>query len=101
MVGGCYRRAIIPTTIVGQKIGVLKVEDPLHPATKILGASWPVADELRSFYTSLGHRDDIWANDEKSARTVTAGIRWALGMENQHGRGRGQPVVLSKLSRRP
>jgi uncharacterized protein len=153
VLGGYYRRSIIPTAIVGQKIGVLKVEDPSHPATKMLGGSWAVAEEFyqfgtavwdasrpteqisqvgrlhipmafsrdrvhvllsldtektdltglgpevvkggdypqawsrtfgsgRSFYTSLGHREDIWSTDEKFRAHVTGGIRWALGLEN-------------------
>ena len=153
VLGGYYRRSIIPTNIVGQKMGVLKVEDPSHPATKMLGGSWAVAEEFyqfgtavwdasrpteqisqvgrlpipmafsrdrvhvllsldtektdlsglgpevvkggdypqawsrafgkgRSFYTSLGHREDIWYTDEKFRAHVTGGIRWALGIEN-------------------
>ena len=153
VLGGYYRRSIVPTTAVGQKMGVLKVEDPSHPATKMLGGSWPVAEEFyqfgtavwdasrpteqisqvgrlhipmafsrdrvhvllsldtdktdigdlgpeimkggdypqawsrtfgkgRSFYTSLGHRDDIWSTDATFRAHVTGGIRWALGIEN-------------------
>ena len=153
VLGGYYRRSIIPANIVGRKIGVLKVEDPSHPATKMLGGSWAVAEEFyqfgtavwdpsrpteqisqvgrlhipmafsrdrvhvllsldtentdlsdlgpevvkggdypqawsrtfgkgRSFYTSLGHREDIWSTDDKFRAHVTGGIRWALGVEN-------------------
>jgi type 1 glutamine amidotransferase len=153
VLGGYYRRSIIPTAIVGQKTGVLKVEDPSHPATKMLGGSWSVAEEFyqfgtavwdasrpteqisqvgrlhipmafsrdrvhvllsldtdktdisglgpevvkggdypqawtrtfgkgRSFYTSLGHREDIWSTDATFRAHVTGGIRWALGMED-------------------
>ena len=141
------------TTAVGQRMGVLKVEDPSHPATKMMGGSWTVAEEFyqfgtavwdasrpteqisqvgrlhipmafsrdrvhvllsldtgktdisdlgpevvkggdypqawsrtfgtgRSFYTSLGHRDDIWSTDPIFRAHVTGGIRWALGIEN-------------------
>ena len=153
VLGGYYRRSIVPTTSVGQKIGVLKVEDPSHPATKMMNGSWPVAEEFyqfgtaiwdaskpteqisqvgrlhipmafsrdrvhvllsldtektdltglgpeifkggdypqawsrtfgkgRSFYTSLGHRDDIWSTDATYRAHVTGGIRWALQLEN-------------------
>jgi uncharacterized protein len=153
VLGGYYRRSIVPTAMVGQKIGVLKVEDPSHPATRMIGSSWPVAEEFyqfgtavwdaskpteqisqvgrlhipmafsrdrvhvllsldtdktdisdlgpevvkggdypqawsrtfgkgRSFYTSLGHRDDIWSTDATFRAHVTGGIRWALGIEN-------------------
>jgi hypothetical protein len=36
----------------------------------------------RSFYTSLGHREDIWSTDPMFRAHVTGGIRWALGIEN-------------------
>ncbi len=35
----------------------------------------------RSFYTSLGYRDDIWSNDPVFEAHVAGGIRWALGLE--------------------
>jgi type 1 glutamine amidotransferase len=153
VLGGYYRRSIVPTSMVGTKIGVLKVEDPSHPATRGMGGSWPVAEEFyqfgtavwdasrpteqisqvgrlhipmafsrdrvhvllsldtgktdisdlgpevvkdgdypqawsrtfgkgRSFYTSLGHRDDIWSTDPIFRAHVTGGIRWALGIEH-------------------
>ena len=146
MLGGYFNRNLPQGTIA-----VLKVEDQKHPATKMLGASWPLADEFylfgtapwdaakpnenidvlfknripmgfsrdrvkvllsldtnamdlskqphlvkggdypqawtreygkgRSFYTSLGHRDDIWTNDPVFRAHITGGIRWALGLE--------------------
>lgn len=114
---------------------ILKVEDQNHPATKMLGPSWPIADEFyqfimkedpkkpyifsrknvhvlisvdtehsnlapqqmkkdgyypvswcqnygkgRQFYTSLGHRDDIWASATYQAHLL-GGIKWVLGLE--------------------
>lgn len=146
MLGGYFRRAMRQNTI-----GVLKVEDATHPATRMLGGSWPVVDEFyhfgtapweasrpkdnidvlfghripmgfsrdrvhvllsldtektditnlpdvvrggdypqawwrdygkgRSFYTSLGHRDDIWSHDPVFRAHIQGGIRWALGLE--------------------
>jgi type 1 glutamine amidotransferase len=146
MLGGYFRRSLRQN-----RIAVLKVEDPSHPATKMLGASWPLVDEFylfgtapwdasrpkdnidvlfgnripmgfsrdrvkvllsldtertdlrdwpdvqrggdypqawsrtfgkgRSFYTSLGHRDDIWSNDPVFRAHLLGGIRWALGLE--------------------
>ncbi len=146
MLGGYFRQAIQQNHVF-----VLNVEDTEHPATKMLGDSWPIVDELylygtaawtadrpeenvdvlfgnqipiglsrdrvhvllsidtgktdlegldgvepggdypqswyqdfgegRSFYTSLGHRDDIWSNDPVFRAHVTGGIRWALGLE--------------------
>ena len=147
MLGGYFRQAIQQNHVF-----VLNVEDTEHPATKMLGDSWPIVDELylygtaawtadrpeenvdvlfgnripiglsrdrvhvllsidtgktdlegldgvepggdypqswyqdfgegRSFYTSLGHRDDIWSNDPVFRAHVTGGIRWALGLED-------------------
>jgi len=45
--------------------------------------SWTVnAGRGRTFYTTLGHRDDIWSTDPVFRAHVTGGIRWALGLEN-------------------
>jgi uncharacterized protein len=155
MLGGYYLRSIVPTNLVdGGKVGVLKVEDQRHPATRMLGPSWPINEEFyqfgtapwdpakptenisqvgrlhvplafsrdrvhvllsldtertdlsdiqgpglvkggdypqawtreygkgRVFYTTLGHREDIWAHDPVFRAHVTGGIRWALGLEN-------------------
>ena len=151
MLGGYYLRSIIPTNQIAKKMGVLKVEDRTHPATKMLGASWTVGEEFyqfgtavfdparprenisqvgslpipmafsrervhvllsldteqtdisdlpqltkggdypqawsrefgkgRVFYTTLGHREDIWGNDPTFRAHVVGGIRWALGLE--------------------
>ena len=146
MLGGYFQRNLPQGTIA-----VLKVEDPTHPATRMLGAGWPLVDEFylfgtspwdasrpnenidvlfknkipvgfsrnrvhvllsldtekmdltrqphlvrggdypqawareygkgRSFYTSLGHRDDIWSSDPVFRAHILGGIRWALGLE--------------------
>lgn len=147
MLGAYFRRPI------GQnRLFVLKVEDTEHPATRMLGPSWPLVDEFylfgeevwdpsrpdenvdalfghripvgfsrdrvrvllsidteltdleglpemerggdypqswyrlfgdgRSFYTSIGHRDDIWSNDPVFRAHLLGGIRWALGLED-------------------
>jgi type 1 glutamine amidotransferase len=154
MLGGYYLRSIVPTTLVDAgKVGVLKVEDQRHPATRMLGSSWPLNEEFyqfgtaawdpakpgenvsqvgrlhiplafsrdrvhvllsldtertdlsdvpgpglarggdypqawtrefgrgRVFYTTLGHRADIWSHDAVFRAHVTGGIRWALGLE--------------------
>jgi type 1 glutamine amidotransferase len=152
MLGGYYLRSIIPTNQIAKRMGVLKVEDRAHPATKMLGASWTVGEEFyqfgttvwdpskptenvsqvgslpiplafsrdrvhvllsldtqqmdisdlpqltkggdypqawsrnfgkgRVFYTTLGHREDIWGTDQLFRAHVLGGIRWALGLEN-------------------
>ena len=156
MLGGYFRR-----TVGQNRLVVLRVEDRQHPATKMLGSSWPLIDEFylygtrawteddpeenvdvlfgnripvglsrnnvrillsidtratdltgleddmriggdypqawarnfgegRSFYTSLGHRDDIWSNDPVFRTHVVGGIRWALGLEEGYARPRGR-----------
>lgn len=150
--GGYYLRSLVPLDLINKgKVGVLKVEDPTHPATRMLGSSWPLNEEFyefghavwdagkptenisgvgrlhilmpfsrqrvhvllsldtdrtdlsdlpnvakgdypqawtrsfgrgRTFYTTLGHRDDIWSHDSVFRAHVTGGIRWALGLEN-------------------
>ncbi len=147
MLGGYFRRAVQQDHVF-----VLKVEDQEHPATRMLGGSWTVVDEMyqygtaawsadrpeenvdvlfgnripvgfsrdrvrvllsidtratdidgleyieqggdypqawvqdfgegRSFYTSLGHRDDIWSTNPAFRAHVVGGIRWALGLED-------------------
>ncbi|MCA9447034.1 MAG: ThuA domain-containing protein [Candidatus Omnitrophica bacterium] len=107
----------------------IKVEDPNHPATKMLGDEWVIQDEIyqfkpgsfsrershvllslddsktdmdrdglndgkdgdypvswchyfgdgRCFYTSLGHREDVWAN-KTFQEHLLGGIKWALGL---------------------
>jgi type 1 glutamine amidotransferase len=150
--GGYYLRSIIPTNQIAQgRIGILKIEDQNHPATRTLGPSWSINDEFyefghevwdasrptenvsavgrlhilmpfsrdrvhvlvsldsertdlsglagivkggdypqawtrtfgggRTFYTALGHRDDLWSNDPVFRAHVAGGIRWALGLE--------------------
>jgi len=152
VLGGYYLRSIIPTNQIAQgRIGILKVEDQDHPATRMLGPSWPINEEFyefghavwdertptenvsavgrlhillpfsrdrvhvlvsldtdrtdlsglngvakggdypqawtrtfgrgRTFYTALGHRDDLWSNDPVFRAHVVGGIRWALGLE--------------------
>ena len=146
MLGAYFRR-----TVGQNRVIVLEVEDPDHPATRMLGDSWPIVDEFylygtaawtadrpeenvdvlfgnriplglsrervhvllsidteqtdlegledmepggdypqawyqdfgegRSFYTSLGHRDDIWSSDPVFRAHLVGGIRWALGLE--------------------
>jgi type 1 glutamine amidotransferase len=154
MLGGYFRRAMQQGHVF-----VLRVEDQEHPATRMLGGSWPIVDEMyhfgtapwsadrpeenidvlfdnqipigfsrdrvrvllsidteatdleglvevraggdypqswvrdygegRSFYTSIGHREDIWSNDPVFRAHVVGGIRWALGLEDGDATPRG------------
>ena len=60
-----------------------------HPQTLVAG-DFPVAwcktvgdgaNRGRVWYTSLGHREDVWTSSAYQ-RHVMGGIRWALGLEN-------------------
>jgi type 1 glutamine amidotransferase len=44
-------------------------------------AWWREFGEGRTFYTSLGHRDDLWSNDPVFRAHILGGIRWALRLE--------------------
>ena len=61
MLGGYYLRSLVPMQqIAAGKVVVLKVEDTAHPATKMLGASWPLDEEFYQF----GGRWDASQPDE-------------------------------------
>jgi uncharacterized protein len=107
-----------------QKV-VVRVEDQQHPATRHLGRSFEITDEIyqfkqwergdkrvllsidpssvnlskgarpdndyavawvraevkgRVFYTSLGHRQEVW-RDPRFQEHLVGGLRWALGLE--------------------
>lgn len=112
-------------------------QDPTHPATKGIGTSYVVFDEIyeylpeswhrervhglltldkhpqtmapgdypvswckevghggKVFYTSLGHREDVWTS-EAYQRHILGGIEWALGL----AKGDGKPTdTANKLS---
>jgi type 1 glutamine amidotransferase len=54
MLGGYYRRSIVATNKIGESnLGVLKVEDTSHPATRMLGSNWPLAEEFYQFGTAI------------------------------------------------
>jgi type 1 glutamine amidotransferase len=56
-----------------------------HPNQKSLFGRFPVAwckkyGDGNVFYTSLGHREDVWEN-EAYQKHILGGIKWALGLE--------------------
>ena len=56
-----------------------------HPNQKNLFGRFPVAwckkyGQGNVFYTSLGHREDVWEN-EAYQKHILGGIKWALGLE--------------------
>lgn len=56
-----------------------------HPNNKKEAGNFPVAwckeyGAGRVFYTSLGHREDVWMN-ETYQKHILGGIKWSLGLE--------------------
>jgi type 1 glutamine amidotransferase len=56
-----------------------------HPNNKKETGHFPIAwcktyGEGRVFYTSLGHREDVWMN-ETYQKHILGGIKWSLGLE--------------------
>lgn len=56
-----------------------------HPNKKHVFGRFPVAwckqyGEGKVFYTSLGHREDVWTN-ERYKKHILGGIKWSLGLE--------------------
>jgi type 1 glutamine amidotransferase len=113
-------------------------QDPTHPATRHLGSSYPVFDEIyefkaferakvhglltldkspqtllpgdfpvawskdvgrgKLFYTSLGHREDVWTS-ALYQQHILGGIQWALGLEKGSGKPTDLASTLSKAER--
>lgn len=78
-----------------EEIYLLKSYDPTkvrellvldkHPNKKSEAGRFPVAwckqyGEGKVFYTSLGHREDVWMN-EQYKKHILGGIKWSLGLE--------------------
>jgi uncharacterized protein len=110
-------------------------QDPEHPATRHLGTTYDVFDEIyllknfdrtkvhglltldkhpntgipgdypiawtkeigkgRLFYTSLGHREDVWLSDAYQQH-VLGGLKWALGLEKADSDPQSTEYHLSK-----
>jgi len=56
-----------------------------HPNHKKESGHFPVAwvkeyGQGKVFYTTLGHREDVWEN-ERYKKHILGGIKWALGLE--------------------
>ena len=68
LLGGYYLRSIVPTDLIGKgKVGVLKVEDQAHPATRLLGSSWPLNEEFYEF----GHA--VWDGSRPTENVSAVG----------------------------
>ena len=67
-----------------------------HPNRKKQLGHFPIAwckeyGEGKVFYTSLGHREDVWENP-RYQRHVLGGIRWALGLERGDATPKAKPL---------
>jgi uncharacterized protein len=110
-------------------------QDPEHPATRHLGSTWPIYDEIyvlknfhrekvhglltldkepnklypgdfpiawskqigrgKLFYTSLGHREDVWLSGNYQ-KHILGGIKWALGLEEGEAKPQDLEAELSR-----
>jgi uncharacterized protein len=53
----------------------------------------------RVFYTSLGHREDVWLSEDYQQH-ILGGIKWALGLEKGDAKPQDTTVELSKEERK-
>jgi uncharacterized protein len=72
-----------------------------HPNNKQKMGHFPIAwckeyGKGKAFYTSLGHREDVWENP-RYQKHVLGGIRWALGLES--GDAMPQAKTLASIAR--
>ncbi|HEV8542910.1 MAG TPA: ThuA domain-containing protein [Verrucomicrobiae bacterium] len=70
-----------------------------HPNTGIPG-DYPIAwckqfGEGKVFYTSLGHREDVWLSDSYQ-KHLLGGIEWALGIQRGQAEPQNTKARLSK-----
>ena len=74
-----------------------------HPNTKMPG-DYPIAWSKKVgkgtvFYTSLGHRNDVWENEKYQAH-VLGGIRWALGLAKGNSEPQDARYRVSKKEKK-
>lgn len=74
-----------------------------HPNNKSRFGRFPIAwckkyGDGNVFYTSLGHREDVWENEEMYQKHILGGIKWALGLE-EHGDSEPQSEVPGRRPR--
>lgn len=122
------------------QVGISAVnQDPTHPATRHLGATYDVFDEIyifknfhrhkvhgllgldahpnrltpgdfpvawskqvgsgKVFYTSLGHREDVWTSATYQQH-ILGGIQWALGLEKGDAKPQDPANMLSAAEKR-
>jgi type 1 glutamine amidotransferase len=86
----------------GSKVHRLLTLDK-HPNTGLPG-EYPVSwcrevGKGRVFYTSLGHREDVWLSQAYQEH-ILGGIKWALGLEKGDGEPQSTEVHLTKEEKR-
>jgi hypothetical protein len=74
-----------------------------HPNSKMPG-DYPIAWSKKVglgniFYTSLGHRNDVWEN-EKYQTHILGGIRWALGLAKGDSKPQDTRYSVSKKEKK-
>jgi type 1 glutamine amidotransferase len=74
-----------------------------HPNTGLPG-DYPIAwtkevGNGKLFYTSLGHREDVWLSDAYQ-KHITGGIKWALGLEKGSAKPQKTLLELSKAEKK-
>ena len=72
-----------------------------HPNKKQMLGHFPIAwskeyGKGKVFYTSLGHREDVWEN-KRYQQHILGGIRWALGLENGDATPKAKPATPGAL----
>jgi len=85
-------RLPIPMAFSRDRVHVLLSLDTAHTDLSglsgvVKGGDYPQAwtrtfGRGRTFYTALGHRDDVWTSDPVFRAHVVGGIRWALHLED-------------------
>jgi len=121
------------------QIGIRAInQDPKHPATRDLGPTYDIYDEIyifknfnrskvhgllgldahpnwkfpgdypvawckqvdsgRVFYTSLGHREDVWTSASYQQHLL-GGLKWALGLEPGESKAQDPTAALSAAER--
>jgi type 1 glutamine amidotransferase len=74
-----------------------------HPNTGVPG-DYPISwckqvDDGRVFYTSLGHREDVWLSADYQ-KHLTGGIEWALGLEDGSTKPQSTKAELSSYEKK-
>lgn len=74
-----------------------------HPNSKMPG-DYPIAWSKKLglgniFYTSLGHRNDVWENEKYQAH-ILGGIRWALGLAKGDSKPQDTRYSVSKKEKK-